>query len=129
MDKTKVGVSQEEKRLSYYKYFEQDLAPIPVEKLAFLNEQSKARCIPFEEKNSFLAGTDTDCCQLGYGVNPDGMGFVCNETYMPGVTVEMMDWWFPWHSVGSDLRYKIWDPADYGYDKSLIGTEKCASMV
>ncbi len=129
MDKTKVGVSQEEKRLSYYKYFEQDLAPIPVEKLAFLNEESKARCIPFEEKHSFLAGTDTDCCQLGYGVNPDGMGFVCNETYMPGVTVEMMDWWFPWHSVGSDLRYKIWDPADYGYDKSLIGTEKCASMV
>ena len=91
----------------------------------------------------------------------------------------MMDWWFPWHSVGSDLRYKIWDPedhyfaradkadyvcdlevpmsqktwgvshyiiedvgpgpaflklnfkrpADYGYDESIIGTEKCASMV
>ena len=32
----KVGVSQEEKNLSYYKYFEQDLAPIPAEKLAVL---------------------------------------------------------------------------------------------
>ena len=32
---------------------------------------------------------------------------------MPGVTSEMLDWWFPWHSVGSDLRYKIWDPEDH----------------
>ena len=101
------------------------------------------------------------------------------EPYMPGVTGEMLDWWFPWHSVGSDLRYKIWDPedhyfaraypasyvvdpnvpmnqktwgvdhyimedvgpgpeflklcfkrpADFGYDESIIGTEKCESLV
>ena len=30
----KVGVSEEEKKLSYYKYFEQDLAPVPAEKIA-----------------------------------------------------------------------------------------------
>ena len=29
----KVGVSEEEKKLSYYKYFEQDLAPVPAEKI------------------------------------------------------------------------------------------------
>lgn len=32
----KVGVSQEEKQLSYFKYFERDLAPIPEEKLQIL---------------------------------------------------------------------------------------------
>ena len=32
----KVGVSEEEKKLSYYKYYEQDLAPVPAEKIAIL---------------------------------------------------------------------------------------------
>lgn len=177
----KVGVSQEEKQLSYYKYFEQDLAPIPIEKLTVLAEgpQEEKKAVPFEQKDLFLAGRDEEYCQTGYGVMDDGTGFVCNATYMPGVTGEMLDWWFPWHSVGSDLRYKIWDPedhyfaradradyvcdpdvpmnqktwgvnhyimedvgtgpeflklcfknpADYGYDTSIIGTEKCQSMV
>jgi hypothetical protein len=129
--------------------------------------------------NDFLKGEFGDTCSCGYGIAPDGTGFVANTTYMPGVTTEMLDWWFPWHSVGSDLRYKVWDPedhyfaradradyvvdpsvpmnqktwgvnhyimedigpgpeflklcfkrpADFGYDESLIGTEKCASMV
>lgn len=177
----KVGVSQEEKQLSYYKYFEQDLAPIPIEKLTVLAEgaQEEKKAVPFEQKDLFLAGRDEEYCKTGYGVMDDGTGFVCNTTYMPGVTGEMLDWWFPWHSVGSDLRYKIWDPedhyfaradradyvcdpdvpmnqktwgvnhyimedvgtgpeflklcfknpADYGYDTSIIGTEKCQSMV
>lgn len=175
----KVGVSQEEKNLSYYKYFEQELAPIPQEKLALLQGKPAEACVPFEERNHFLSGEDAQYCQTGYGVNPNGTGFVCNETYMPGVTCEMLDWWFPWHSVGSDLRYKIWDPedhyfaradradyvcdpnvpmnqktwgvthyimedvgpgpeflqlkfmspADFGFDTSLVGTEKCQSLV
>ena len=56
-----------------------------------------------------MKGDDPEYCQVGYGVQDDGTAFVCNTTYMPGVTSEMLDWWFPWHSVGSDLRYKIWD--------------------
>ncbi|SDB04098.1 DAPG hydrolase family protein [Eubacterium oxidoreducens] len=175
----KVGVSQEEKNLSYYKYFEQDLAPIPPEKLALLENQPQGTCVPIEKKDLFLAGKDDDYLHIGYGVMDDGIGFVANETYMPGVTGEMLDWWFAWHSVGSDLRYKIWDPedhyfaradkadyvvdpnvpmnqktwgvthyimedvgpgpeflmlqfmnpADFGYDTSIIGTDKCESMV
>ncbi|MCR5665576.1 MAG: phloretin hydrolase [Eubacterium sp.] len=175
----KVGVSQEEKNLSYYKYFEQDLAPIPPEKLALLENQSQGTCVPIEKKDLFLAGKDDDYLHIGYGVMDDGIGFVANETYMPGVTGEMLDWWFAWHSVGSDLRYKIWDPedhyfaradkadyvvdpnvpmnqktwgvthyimedvgpgpeflmlqfmnpADFGYDTSIIGTDQCESLV
>ena len=41
-----------------------------------------------------------------------------SATYMPKVTVEMLDWWFPWHSVGSDLRYKIWDPEDHYFARA-----------
>lgn len=115
----KVGVCSEEKELSYYRFFEQDLAKIPQEKLDILKQgPSKIKMVPFEEKNLYLSGKDNDFCQVGYGIMEDGTGFVCNTTYMPGVTSEMLDWWFPWHSVGSDLRYKIWDPEDHYFARA-----------
>ncbi len=37
---------------------------------------------------------------------------------MRGVTVEMIEWWFAWHSL-EPLRYKIWHPrAHYGLEIS-----------
>lgn len=115
----KVGVSREEKELSYYRLFEQPLAPIPMEKLEILEKgPSDIPAVPFEKRNLFLRGQDEEYCQIGYGIAPDGTGFVCNRTYMPGVTGEMLDWWFPWHSVGSDLRYKIWDPEDHYFARA-----------
>ena len=30
----------------------------------------------------------------------------------------MMDWWIPWCSVGSDLRFKIWDPEDHYFTRN-----------
>lgn len=115
----KVGVSNEEKQLSYYRFFEQDLAAIPKEKLDILEKgASEVKAIPFEQKNLFLAGEDSAYCQTGYGLMEDGTGFVCNTTFMPNVTSEMLDWWFPWHSVGSDLRYKIWDPEDHYFARA-----------
>ena len=116
----KVGVSEEEKKLSYYKYFEQDLAPVPAEKIAILQGGPIApeKCIPFDERNKFLKGEDDEYANIGFGVAADGTALVCNTTYMPGVTGEMLDWWFPWHSVGSDLRYKIWDPEDHYFARA-----------
>lgn len=115
----KVGVIKEEKQLSYYRFFEQELAPVPQEKLEILKQgPSKTEMVSFEEKDLFLKGEDDDYCQIGFGVMKDGTGFVCNATYMPKVTVEMLDWWFPWHSVGSDLRYKIWDPEDHYFARA-----------
>ncbi len=118
----KVGVSQEEKNLSYYKYFEQDLAPIPEEKLAILaaGPADPQTLLPFEKRQMFLEGTDEaeGYCQIGFGILEDGTGEVCNTTYMPGVSGEMIDWWFGWHSVGSDLRYKIWDPEDHYFARA-----------
>ena len=73
----KVGVSKEEKQLSYYRFFEQDLAEIPEEKLQILKGgPSQIKAVPFEEKNLFLAGKDEAYCQIGYGIMEDGTGFV-----------------------------------------------------
>lgn len=123
----KVGVSKEEKALSYYKYFERELAPIPEEKLEILkNGQAEGlKGVTFDRKNLYLAGKDTDFCQVGYGVHEDGTGYVCNTTYMEGVTGEMLDWWFPWHSVGSDLRYKIWDNEDHYFARADKADHVC----
>ena len=46
----KVGVSREEKELSYYRLFEQPMAPIPLEKLEILEKgPSEKPAVPFEE--------------------------------------------------------------------------------
>lgn len=126
----RVGVSQEEKQLSYFKFFERDLAPVPEEKLQILAGGPSGKSgVPFEQKQLFLEGKDTEYCQTGYGVHEDGTGFVCNTTYMPGVTGEMLDWWFPWHSVGSDLRYKIWDPEDHYFARADNAAYVCDPSV
>lgn len=116
----KVGVSEEEKRLSYYKYFEQPMAEIPQGKMDILNAGPSApeTALNINDKDLFLKGEYGNTCDCGYVVAADGTGFVANTTYMPGVTGEMLDWWFPWHSVGADLRYKIWDPEDHYFARA-----------
>jgi len=39
----------------------------------------------------------------------DGVGYVAVRTDMPGVTGEMVDWWFDWHPRDRD-RYRVWHP-------------------
>lgn len=39
----------------------------------------------------------------------DGCGYVAVRTAMPGVSPEMVDWWFDWHPR-DPLRYRIWHP-------------------
>jgi hypothetical protein len=47
--------------------------------------------------------------ETGWTINEDGHIVVAVLTDMPGVTGEMWDWWFGWHSADSS-RYKLWHP-------------------
>lgn len=114
----KVGVTTEEKNLSYYKFFEREMAKIPEEKIALIEKPSEIPAVPFEQKNLYLAGEDKNFCQIGYGIFEDGTGFGCNETFMPKVEGKMLDWWFVWSGIGSDLRYKIWDSEDHYFART-----------
>lgn len=127
----KVGVSYEEKQLPYFQYFQRDMAPVPQKKMEILRKgpMESGECLPFSQRQQFLAGTDRDYSHCGYGTAEDGTGFVANETYMPGVRGEMLDWWFPWHSVGSDLRYKIWDPEDHYFARADRADYVCSPEV
>ena len=52
---------------------------------------------------------ETGWCNL-----PNGAGYICVNNKMPGVTVDMLDWWFAWHSLAS-MNYGIWyPPGHYG---------------
>lgn len=111
----KVELTAEEKNLPYVKYFNQDMAPVPQEKLDIWKAEAAApeRARPIEDRNSFLNYDTSDRLENGFAVAANGTGFVANSTFMPGVTAEMMTWWFGWHSVGNDLRYKLWNPEDH----------------
>jgi DAPG hydrolase-like protein len=38
-----------------------------------------------------------------------GVGYVAVRTPMPGVSAEMVEWWFDWHPRDPD-RYRLWHP-------------------
>ena len=114
-----VTLTEEERALPYAKYFDRPLAPIPQEKLDIWNGPmaDPALATPIERRNDFLDGNVA--LSIGFTVAPNGTGFVANSTFMPGVTPEMFDWWFGWHSVGPDLRYKLWDKEDHYYARAM----------
>lgn len=109
-----VSITPEEKKLPYYKYFLRDLAPIPQEKLDIWQGPAAdgTLALPIEQRDRFLDEAPLPL-ESGFCVAPNGTGFVANATPLPGVDVPMFEWWFAWHCVGSDLRYKLWDKEDH----------------
>ena len=116
---SKVELTEKEKSLPYVKYYYQDLAPISEEKLTIARGEmaDPKDALNIKDKNLYLKGEDKGFNQ-GFTVMEDGTGYVANSTFMKDVTVEMMQWWFAWHSVNSDLRYKIWNPEDHYYARA-----------
>jgi hypothetical protein len=47
--------------------------------------------------------------ETGWWLLPDGTAQVAARTPMPGVSAEMVDWWFDWHPREA-IRYRIWHP-------------------
>ncbi len=65
----------------------------------------------FEDKNQCLSD-DSLGQEVGFGQFPDGSWLVSMNCPMPGVTAEMIRWWFWWHCQDS-LRYQIWYPGEH----------------
>ncbi len=111
---TMVPLTEQEKTLPYVKYFYRDLAPVAEEKLKIRDgaPADSSLAMPIAERGRFL-DEDTGYLKTGFCVAPDGTGFVANTQFMPGVTKDMFNWWFAWHCIGPDLRYKLWDHDDH----------------
>jgi phloretin hydrolase len=55
--------------------------------------------------------------ETGWCVRADRVGYVAVRTPMPGVSAEMVEWWFDWHPRDPD-RYRLWHPAAH-FDNSI----------
>lgn len=54
--------------------------------------------------------------EAGYAMNSDGMYHVAGHTYMPGVTGQMIDWWFGYVSYFEESRnMELWTDFETGY--------------
>ena len=94
------------------------LPPIPADIREAIN-MAEITLTDFEDKNEILTNPQL---QLEVGYRADGKGnFLVSMTCpMPGITTDMIEWWFWWH-VQDELRYRIWFPgAHFGtsYRKS-----------
>ena len=86
------------------------LPAIPAEILEKLEHPDITRTA-FENRNEIL--TDPALQQeVGFAQFPDGSWLVSMVCPMPGITKEMIDWWFWWHCQ-DNLRYQVWFPGDH----------------
>lgn len=103
------SLSPEEKAKPYSKYYYVEPVAPPPEMLEVMeNPMDPSKALSIENLNDLLNPGYTEV-EAGYCSLPNGAAYVASHTPMPGVTVEMINWWFAWHSL-EDLRYKIWWP-------------------
>ena len=104
-----VPVTEQEKQSPLYKYFEMSMAaPAPGLYEAFESSLLPPDKLLKPQEMNRLFDDGYLPCEFGYGRLEDGTVTLANLTPMPGVTPEMIDWWFAWHGL-EPLRYKIWD--------------------
>ena len=89
--------------------------PPEIAKSLIKNEITKT---PFDQKNEILSDVDLQT-EIGYVKMDDGTYLVSMICPMPGITAEMIDWWFWWHPQAKE-RYQVWFPGKHygiGYSK------------
>jgi len=110
----------EEREKVYSKYYDRVHALPAAEKIALLKQPiAPEQALPIEKLNDLLNPGYLEV-ETGWCVLPSGAAYVANHTIMPNVTIDMVNWWFAWHSLES-LRYKIWWPQ--GHYSISIGAE------
>ncbi|MNP61342.1 hypothetical protein D3C76_1565170 [compost metagenome] len=60
---------------------------------------------PENIKHLLEAGYDE--VETGYCILENGAGYVSVNNKFPGVSLDMINWWFAWHAL-EDLRYMLW---------------------
>lgn len=104
--KTELTLEQQQK--PYAKYFYQPIAA-PNPKLMNILQQGPmdaSKALLPENLNQLLDDGYAEV-ETGYCVLPNGTGYVAVNNQFPAVTLEMVNWWFAWHSL-EELRYMLW---------------------
>lgn len=104
------SLTEQELSRDYVNLLERPAAKVPDDIMSAIESGpiDPADALPFGEKNRLLEPgylpKETGYCRM-----PDGSCYAAVLTRMPGVTGEMIDWWFAWHGL-ENLRYRIWYP-------------------
>ncbi len=106
---------EEEARPFAKYYYEEIKQPDPTHYAAMDKPVDPARAFGPEEIDRLLDVTQLGAqeVEVGWCNLPDGAGFIANKIFYPGVTADMIDWWFAWHPL-ENLRYRIWYPPQHG---------------
>lgn len=132
--KQKIPVTDADKEKSYFKYYDREPAPIAPQKMgcAFGGPMPPEQAVPFADRAKLLTD-ETLGTATGYTVMFDGTGYVSDVTFMPGVSIGMLDWYMGWRGM-DPLRYVIVNPEEHisavtmqshkFSDEDLIGPEK-----
>jgi hypothetical protein len=105
------------------------LAPVPPAVEDALGRGAQRGAVPApSEAAAFLRSAH----ELGHAVTraEDGRLVITTTTELPGVTPDMIDWWFGWHLPHTE-RYRLWHPiahvrAVVKEDRSaLVGRREC----
>ena len=109
-------LTPEEEAKPYAKYYHRPVTPPDPDLIAQIKPDEQidpALALP-PERISDLLDPGYHEVETGWCIMPNGTGYLAVHNRMPGVTVEMLDWWFWWHSMAS-MRYGLWyPPGHYG---------------
>jgi hypothetical protein len=116
--------NEDELKSDVGKYWSDETVPVPEDIQASLRKDPMDfhDVLPFKEINRLLDPGYHDV-ETGYGFCPDGVQYAACLTRMPGITAEMIDWWFAWHPL-QNIRYRIWFPPGH-YGSSVADPERC----
>ncbi len=92
-------------------YLKRPLPKIPPRIAAALETGGRITPTPFSHKNEILQNAALQK-ETGFARLPGGDYLVAMTCPMPGVTPEMIRWWFWWHAQQS-IRYKLWFPGEH----------------
>ncbi len=121
-----VPVSDGAKEKSYYKYYLQGIRDLSEDQKAYVEKAARdgEKALLLENINDALI-PDRFCPEeTGYYYLKNGGVLIANNIPMPGITPEMLYWWFAWHPL-EPLRYTIWDPEEhYSVEIDEAGRER-----
>ncbi len=125
-------LSAEERSISYSKYFYTPYPPFPPIQWQCLAKSIDPKDALRPEDMDLMLKPGYFDVEVGYCNMEDGTYYQARYIDMPGVTLDMIDWWFVWHFIGpnrdivpkeqGNLRYKIWNPNCH-WDTGLINEE------
>ncbi len=108
-------LTPEEEARPFAKYYYEEIKQPDPAHLALMDEpMDPSRAYGPEEINRLLdlEYLEKEEVEIGWCNLPNGAGYIANKNFYPGVTADMIDWWFAWHPL-EDLRYRIWYPPQH----------------